>query len=176
MNTVENLNLSQINEDNEKINKNGFQISLEIESQTPIQMNNGGVPSKKSHQAEKEISKKKIIIGDQQINQNLNPISDKLIPKNVNNEKQENMIKRNLKDFDKQNKKDVNTSLERQKKETKIREEFGGLLGDLSQSDISELISKLMKIKTGNKRTEQISQIANLIKGSKIPFETELGK
>ena len=142
----------------------------------PAQLNNGGA-SKKSQQAENEKSKK--IKTDQQINQNLNPI---LIPKDVNNDKENEMIKKNVNGFDKQNKlakKEANSSLEKQKKETKIRKELEGRLSDLSESEISELVSKLMDLKlakTGTKRTEQINQMANLIKGSKIPFETESGK
>ena len=176
MDTVKNSNVSQINkvEVEEEIAKNEFEIGKE--SNEPVQMNNQ-VASKKSQQAENEKSKK--IKTDQQINQNINPI---LIPKDVNNDKENKMIKKNVNDFERQNKlvkKDVNSSLEKQKKETKIRKELEGRLSDLSESEISELVSKVMNIKsakTGNKRTEQISQMAMLIKGSKIPFETELGK
>ena len=161
----------------EEIAKNGFEIIFGRESIEPAQLNNRGANKEKSTQAENEKSKK--IKTDQQINQNLNPI---LIPKDVNNDNENKMISKNVNGFDKQNKlakKEANSSLEKQKKETKIRKELEGRLSDLSESEISELVSKLMDIKsakTGTKRTEQINQMANLIKSSKIPFETELGK
>jgi len=96
---------------------------------------------------------------------------------NVNDEKAKKMIKKKVNN--EQNKlveKNVG-SLEKQKKEmAKLREELKGRLDDLSESEIAELVSQLMSIKKENKRIEKISQMKNLIKDSKIPFKTELGK